>query len=50
MAVRRQAEYLAEYPELRPAESDPHPFRGGVGLIVYNGTISVTDFRVTPRN
>jgi Protein kinase domain len=50
MAARRQAKFLAEYPELRPAENDSHPFRGGVGLIVYNGTISVTDFRVTPRN
>jgi serine/threonine protein kinase len=49
-AAQQQAKYLAEFPELRPAENDTHPFRGGVGLIVFNGTISVTDLRVTPRN
>jgi hypothetical protein len=39
---------VASFPELQPTGNDPHPFRGGVGLIVYNGTISVTEFRITP--
>ncbi|MBO0697740.1 MAG: serine/threonine protein kinase [Zavarzinella sp.] len=47
-AARRLATYRTDYPELQPSGKDPHPFRGGVGLIVWNGTISVSDFRVTP--
>ena len=39
---------VARFPELQPTGIDPHPFHGGVGLIVYNGTISVSEFRVTP--
>ena len=49
-AAQRQAKYLVEYPALGPVENDSHPFRGGIGLIVFNGTISVTDLRVTPLN
>lgn len=36
------------YPEQNQGNPDPHPFWGSVGVFVFNGTMSVREFQITP--
>lgn len=47
-ATANLSTFLRGYPEKQPSGQTVDPFTGGVGLIVYNGTASVTDFRIAP--
>jgi len=48
-AAERFREFREQYPPILPMTGDLSPFRGGIGLFVYNGQMNVKEFQVIPE-
>ena len=47
-AKRQESSWLRSYPELNASNKPVEPFCGSVGVIVYNGTVSIRELRIQP--
>src|SRR5262245_17040905 len=48
-AAEKFREFREQYPPIQPMTGDLSPFRGGIGLFVYNGQMNVKEFQVIPE-